>query len=72
VLSDRDYATLTLALDVMSAHTSRWQKAALKRRDDTALARLNVLGDDVIAVRRKLFEMQAARAPDHQLHHRIV
>jgi hypothetical protein len=40
----------------------------LKRRDNAAIARLRATGDDVIAVRRKLFAMQSettkSRTPD--------
>lgn len=59
-LTQADFAVLQLALDVLNADTARKQKAALKRRDDTALERLAKVGDDAIAARRKLFEMQGS------------
>lgn len=62
MLTARDFDTLNLALDVLSADTARRQKAAMKRRDDAALARLHVTGDDLITVRRKLAELRAASA----------
>lgn len=58
-LTQREYETLQLALDVLSADTARREKAALKRRDDAAIARLRATVDDVIAVRRKLAEIRA-------------
>lgn len=58
-LSQADYRVLQLALDVLSTDTARRQKAALKRRDETGLARLHALGDDMIAARRRLFELLA-------------